>query len=136
MVCRVLRAGAFYGGIVFGIGFALGVVRVTQLVPRLGVRVAELLEMPLMLVAIVAAASLTVGRSGLPPTPGVQLGVGATALALIVAAELLLAWLANGQTPGEAVTSHDPVSGAVYWLLLGVLSLMPLLLARRRRADW
>jgi hypothetical protein len=37
---------------VFGTGFVLGPIRVLWAVPRLGERVAELMEAPLMLVAI------------------------------------------------------------------------------------
>jgi hypothetical protein len=72
--------------LVFGAGFLLGAIRVLFLVPRLGVRTAELLEMPLKLVIIICAARFVVRHFSLPPTPGVRLTVGGLALALLVAA--------------------------------------------------
>lgn len=54
-----LKPGIAYFAIVFGTGFALGTVRTLWIVPRIGVRTAELLESPLMLVAIVFAAGWT-----------------------------------------------------------------------------
>jgi hypothetical protein len=47
---------------VFGAGFLLGCIRVPLLVPRLGVRTSELLEMPIQLVVIVFAARFVVER--------------------------------------------------------------------------
>jgi len=49
---QILRTAARYFAIVFGVGFVLGAVRVPLLVPRLGERVAELAEMPLMFAAM------------------------------------------------------------------------------------
>ena len=51
-----LALGARYFGVVFGAGFALGTMRVLWLVPRLGERWAELLEMPVMGLVMFAAA--------------------------------------------------------------------------------
>jgi hypothetical protein len=49
---HALKAGAAYFALVFGTGFALGTIRTLWIVPRLGIRTAELLEAPFMLVAI------------------------------------------------------------------------------------
>ncbi len=46
---HLVKAGLAYVAIVFAIGTAQGVVLVTLAVPRLGVRLAELLELPLMI---------------------------------------------------------------------------------------
>lgn len=53
---NVLKAGALYFAIVFGAGFVLGPIRVLWLVPRVGTRVAELMEMPVMLLVSVLSA--------------------------------------------------------------------------------
>jgi hypothetical protein len=102
--------------------------RVPLLVPRLGERYAELLEMPLMLVVIVLAARHIVRRFQLPAKAAVRLQVGFGALALSVAAELLLALALQSQSLAQYIASRDRVSGTVYLLLLLVFALMPALL--------
>mgnify|MGYP001791382790 FL=1 len=62
-----LRAGLLYFAAVFSVGLVLGVVRVLWAVPKLGVRGAELMEMPLMLVATVLVAFWVVRRLAVPP---------------------------------------------------------------------
>ena len=62
---RTTQAGIAYFALVFGTGFLLGIIRVPFLVPRLGVRTAELIEMPFMFVAILFAARYVVRRFAL-----------------------------------------------------------------------
>lgn len=132
-VIRCLAAGALYFALVFGTGFVLGTIRIPFLVPRLGVRVAELLEMPFMLVAIMLAARIVARRSDLPETTPVRLFVGLVALAFLVLAELALAAMLQNESVGDYVASRDPVSGSVYIAMLILFALMPLILARVRR---
>jgi len=122
---RELRGGLAYFALVFGAGFLLGCVRVFVLVPRLGVRTAELLEMPVMLVVIVVAARLVNRRwlDGLRSTG--RLVAGLIALALLVSAELLLAVGLTGESVASYVASRDPVSGSVYVLMLMLFAFMP-----------
>lgn len=130
-----IKASLAYFGIVLGTGFALGVVRVPFLVPRLGERYAELLEMPIMLLVIVLAARYVVRRFNLAPDPAIRLQVGFAALALSVAAELLLATVLQSQSLIQYLSSRDPVSGSVYLLLLLVFALMPALLVWQQRSQ-
>ena len=129
---RDIKAGFVYFAMVFGVGFVLGAIRVPLLVPRLGARVAELLEMPLMLVVVVLAARFIVRRFALPPTLQARLTTGAVALALLLGAEFLLAVALQGRSVGQYLASRDPVSGGVYLVLLLLFAAMPLLLARQR----
>jgi hypothetical protein len=131
---QIAKAGATYFACVFGAGFALGSVRVPLLVPRLGVRVAELAEMPLMFCAIVLAARWTVLRFALPPTPAARLGAGAVALALLRSAEFTLALWLQGLTVEGYLSSRDPVSGSAYAAMLLVFAAMPLWVRRERPA--
>jgi hypothetical protein len=128
---RLLRAALSYYALVFAAGFVLGSIRVGLLVPRLGVRMAELTEMPFMLVVIFVAARFISVRFDLPTGAAQRLTVGALALVFLVATELLLAFLLLNQTPTEHITGRDPVSGSVYLGMLGVFALMPLLVRRR-----
>lgn len=127
---KLLKAAAVYFALTFGAGFVLGAIRVTLVVPRLGVRSAELLEMPLMLVVVVLAAHSVARRFDLPVDSGTRLAVGSAALALLIGAELLLAVGIEGRSLGEYVAARDPVSGSAYLAMLALFALMPLLLAR------
>ncbi len=129
----MLKAAALYWGLVFGTGFLLGAIRVPFLVPRWGERVAELLEMPLMLVAIVLAARFVVRRFALSAALRVRLPIGFLALAMLVVTELLLAAVLQGRPVGEYIASRDRVSGSVYLVMLLLFALMPGLLARFER---
>lgn len=73
----VVAGGAAYFLIVFGVGFVLGIARTLWLVPRFGVRWAELLEIPVMLLAIYWAARWMSRRFNLHPhSRTVQLAAG------------------------------------------------------------
>jgi len=129
---RVMKAGLTYFALVFGAGFLLGALRVPFLVPHLGVRTAELIEMPLMFVAIVFAARFVVKRFALPPAAGARLAVGALALAVLLAAELSLAVILADRSLADYIASRDPVSGSVYLAMLVLYALMPAILAQWR----
>jgi hypothetical protein len=127
---RTLWAGLSYFLLVFGAGFLLGAIRIPLLVPRLGERLAELIEMPVMFVVILACARFVTRRFALPAAAPVRLVTGILALGLMIAAELFLAAALQGSTPGEYIAARDPVSGSVYVLMLVLFALMPLILAR------
>lgn len=128
---REPKLAAFYFALVFGAGFVLGAIRVPLLVPRLGARWAELLEMPLMLVVIVWSARFVVRRFAVPAGARHRLGFGVLALGLLLAAEFALAVLLQEQSLRQYLAGRDPVSGAAYGLLLIVFALMPWCLGRR-----
>ncbi len=129
---RRFKPAVLYFALVLGTGFVLGTIRVPLLVPRLGERYAELLEMPFMFVAIVLAARYVVRRFDLPASRSVRLQVGFAALAMSVLAELLLATVLQGRSLGQFIASRDPVSGSVYLGMLLLFALMPFLLGRTR----
>lgn len=127
---RSFKPAVLYFALVLGTGFVMGMIRVPFLVPRLGERYAELLEMPFMFVAIVLAARYVVRHFALAASLPVRLKVGFAALAMSVVAELLLATVLQGRSLVEFVASRDPVSGAVYLAMLLLFALMPAILAR------
>jgi hypothetical protein len=130
-VAKILKAGILYFVLVFGAGFVLGPIRVFWVVPRVGVRMAELIEAPIMLAVIIFVARWIVRRLGVPPATSSRLGMGFIALGFLVAAEITLGYLLWGLSITEVITCRDPVSGSVYYALLGVFAVMPLLLARK-----
>lgn len=129
---RTIKAGIAYFALVFGAGFVLGSIRVPFLVPRLGERMAELIEMPFMLIVIVLAARFIVRRFASPATALVRLGIGGIALGLLLAAEIVLAIAIQDRSLGDYVASRDPVSGSVFLALLVIFAVMPLVIERGR----
>jgi hypothetical protein len=132
---QILKSGAVYFALVFGTGFILGTIRTLWIVPRLGVRTAELMEAPFMFIAIVLTASWMGRRLGNANGSSFRLAVGFTALALLLAAEVIMGIALLGLSPAEVFTKHDPVSGSVYYALLGVFAGMPWLFWKFGKQD-
>ena len=128
---HMLKAGALYFAVVFGAGIVLGTIRVLWVIPRLGTRTAELLEAPLMVGVTILAARWVARRLRLPTSPGVRLGAGFTALALLLAAEFGIALRLRGLTIGQYLSSWDPVAGTAYLVSLLLFAFMPLVVAGR-----
>ena len=130
---QTIKAGFAYFALVLGAGFILGMFRIPLLVPRLGERSAELMEMPVMFAVILLSARFVIRRFALPITASVRLQAGFLALALTVCAETLLVVALQGQALCAYVASRDPVSGSVYLVMLVLFAVMPLILARGQR---
>lgn len=128
---RLLPASLAYFGLVFAAGFGLGVFRQLVLLDFLSPRHAELAEMPVMLIVIWFAARCVVRRYSLPRAPGMRLGTGAVALALLLAVEFTVVLWLRGLTVAESIAGRDPVSGGAYALGLVFMLLAPLLAGRR-----
>lgn len=128
---KAALAGLVYFLLVFAAGFALGMVRVPLVVPMFGVRWAELLEMPIMLLAIVLSCRWLLKRfSIVDVTPA--LACGLVALVLLVLAELIVAMTLTQLSPADYLASRDPVSGSAYMLMLVVFAAMPLWMVLRK----
>ena len=127
---QILKAGVLYFAVVFGVGFVLGPIRILWVVPRLGTRVAELLEAPIMFVITIVTARWIVRRFAIPPTPSSRLSMGCIALGLMLLAEFTLVLWLRGLSIREYLAGRDLVAGIVYYLMLGIFAVMPLLVAR------
>ena len=128
---QILKAGVLYFALVFGAGFLLGPIRILWVVPRFGTRTAELMETPIMFVVTILAARWIVRRLAVPSTPSSRLGMGCVALGLLLVAEFTLVLWLQGLSISDYLASRDPVSGTVYYVMLGVFAIMPFLVARR-----
>ena len=127
---QILKTGVIYFALVFSAGFVLGAIRTLWVVPRVGTRTAELMEMPIMLVVTIVAARWIVRHFAIPYVSSARLGMGGIGLSLLLVAEFgLVPWL-RGISIREYLATRDPVSGTVYYLLLGVFAIMPLFVAR------
>jgi hypothetical protein len=121
----VLKAGALYFAIVFAVGFVLGAVRTLWVVPGFGTRMAELMEMPIMLVVTIVAARWTVLHLSVPMFWSARLEMGCIALVLMLIAEFGFVLWIRGLPIKEYFATRDPVAGAAYYLMLVVFAIMP-----------
>ncbi len=127
---RILKAALLYFAMVFGAGFLLGPLRILWVVPAVGTRIAEMIESPIMLVVTIISARWIVRRFAVPLKNSSRLEMGVIALALMLTAEFTLVLWLRGLTITDYLNSRDPVSGTVYYLMLVLFAVMPLLLAR------
>jgi hypothetical protein len=128
---RTLKAGVLYFAVVFGAGFVLGPIRIVWVVPRIGARLAEVLEAPIMLAISIAASRWIVRKLAVLATPSSRLGMGIIALGLMLIAEFTLVLSLRGLSMKEYFATRDPVAATVYYAALGVFAVMPLLVGRR-----
>lgn len=127
---RAASAGLAYALLAFAAGFALGLIRVPILVPRLGELAALALEAPFLLLACAFAARATAQRFAVAPTLAARLAQGGVALALLLAIELGVPWLMQGRAPAEQLAARAPAPLALFALLLLAFAAMPALALR------
>ncbi len=125
-----IKAGLCYFALTFGAGFMLGPLRILVLMPRVGARVAELAELPVMIVVTWLAARWTVRRFRVPSSARLRLVMGALAFALLLAAEFSLVLPLQGLTLKQYFATRDPISGIAYYAALVLLALMPVVVER------
>lgn len=129
----IVKAAGLYFALVFGAGFVLGTIRVLWLVPAVGTRTAELLEMPVMLAIVVLSARWVAQRFQIPPTASSRLGMGGMALAMILALDFTVVLWIRGLSFGQYIETFDPVVGTAYFVMLGLFALMPWFVVCARR---
>jgi len=110
---QIIKAALAYFVTVFGLGFALGTLRVLLIIPRIGETAAVLLELPVMLAASWVAAGWCVKRFAVPARIPARLAMGLLAFALVMAAELALAVLLFGQSPAQHLAAYRHFAGAM-----------------------
>lgn len=126
MIVRALT----YFGLVFSLGFVLGTARVLWLVPRMGERFAELIEIPFMVAGSFLTARWCVQRYP-SRDRSEHLRSGLLALAVLLLFELAVVGLFRGLTMSDYLAGRDPVAGSAYVASLIAFGLMPWAVARR-----
>ncbi|WP_309643468.1 hypothetical protein [Phenylobacterium sp.] len=110
---KLLLAAASYFIVVFVCAFAVGVVRVLAIAPRIGEIGAVLLEAPIVLGLSWIVCGWAVRRFSVPPKSGVRLSMGLIAFLLLMSAEAGLAVVLFGQTLETHVQSYGRAAGAL-----------------------
>ncbi len=132
---RCIKMAVVYFAIVFATGFAFGVLRVMFFEPHLGIRRAQLLEMPLMFAVMVLTAVRLFRRGKDQYSPAELFAIGGLALGLLVAAELIGVLALRGISISQYIAEQDSVSGTVYGFMLLLFAVMPWLVAGRKRDN-
>lgn len=128
---QVLKAGTLYFLIAVGAEFVLEVIRLQVVALYVGERLAEMLEIPNVLLATIIGARWVVDRFTLPPLPGIRLSVGLVALILLLIVEGTVILPLHGISITEYLVGQDPVVGIAPLGALGVLTVMPFLVGYR-----
>jgi ABC-type uncharacterized transport system permease subunit len=128
---KTLEAGVLYFALVFGAGFVLGTVRTLWVAPRLGSRTAEVIEMPIMLFLAIVSAKWIIDVLAVPSALSTRVVMGCIALVLMLVGEFTLVLWVRGMSIREYFQTRDPVSGAAYYVMLGVFAILPILVARK-----
>jgi hypothetical protein len=127
---RVLKAGAIYFALVFAVGWVLGPIREFWIVPHLGRIAALMLETPLMLVAMIVSARWVVPRFDVPYSLRTRIAIGAVALVILLAAELIGSQWVRGLSMQEYLASLATVPGLISLLAFLVFAAVPAFIGR------
>lgn len=124
-----VKAGTAYFALVFTAGFALGVVRVLLLAPRIGIFFAVLLELPVILTVSWIACGWILKRFAVSARADCRLVMGGVAFVLLIAAEVMLA-SAFGSSPSAYLSSWATREGALGLAGQMVFALFPWVMGR------
>ena len=130
---RAAAAGLLYAVLVFGVGFALGTIRVLILVPHLPATLAVLVETPAILAVSWWLSSWCSARFGVERGTGARLTMGIVAFTVLMLEELTLSVVLFARPAGAYLSSLISVPGAIGLAAQVAFAFFPLLQARRRR---
>lgn len=131
---NILKPAFEYFLLVFAVGFVLGVIRTLWMVPGLGARTAELIEIPFMLAAVFIIARRLVQRH-VQPALSRWFAIGLLALAFMLATEFTLVLALRGLTIAEYFAARDPISGTAYGVSLLLFACAPFFISLRRQSG-
>lgn len=121
--------GLRYYAIVFAVAFAMGIARTLVIAPRLGATAAVLLEVPVIVAVSWAVWRRLIRQRSL--TMPQRAVVGATALLLTMASEVVLARLLRGQTAMDWLSDVVTPLGMIGLAGQIAFALIPMLVEHR-----
>jgi hypothetical protein len=124
---RGLKAAVIYFATVFAVGFVFGSIRVLFVVPRIGVLLAVMIELPLILRVSWVACGWCVRRYCVPATPASRLTMGGIAFMLTMAAEFGLSSFGFNRTIADHLEAYKHAPGILGLLAQIGFALFPLL---------
>ncbi len=131
----IARFTLWYFALVFGAGFALGVLRTLLLEPRVGAQTAELLELPLMVLVSAWAAAFCLRRLGAGLGRSAAAGAGVAAVILLLGFELVVVLLLRGEPLGGWLATRASPAGVAWGVAVLLFGVWPWLLHPRVAAG-
>ena len=123
---RAIAAGVLYFLLVFAAGFALGMIRVLVLLPRISEIAAVLIEIPVILAYCWIAVGYLIRRFSVPDMPNARIAMGGLALALLLVAEVFVSLYGFGRSFAEHLGHYATLAGALGLAGQLIFGLMPL----------
>jgi hypothetical protein len=108
-----LKAGTVYFMLVFAVGFVLGTIRVLAVVPAVGETIAVLIETPVMATISWIACRFIIRRFDVPAVLADRVTMGASAFALLMVAEIGVAWLLGQRSLSGYFVHYATVAGVI-----------------------
>jgi hypothetical protein len=122
-----IRAGAVYVAVVFALGFALGTARVLAVAPAIGEIFATAIELPIMLAASWIVCGRCLRRFAVPAVWTARATMGATAFALLMAAEFAVAHFGFGRDLAAHLARYAEPAAALGLAMQLAFAAMPMM---------
>ena len=132
---RIIAAAFTYAIAAFAAGFILGVIRVLEVIPRLGETLAVLLETPIMLVVSWLVSRACVRAFGVGASTTERALMGAIAFVILMLAELTLSVAVFHRSPTEYAHTFLSLAGAVGLAAQIAFALIPWIQSRIPQPD-
>ena len=126
-----VKAGTLYFVLVFAAGWILGPLREFWLIPLVGQRAGLLLEVPFMVLVMIAAARWTIRKLGVPYAASTRTLMGVVALVLLLIAEAIGVRWARRLSLEAYLARFDFVTGSLTVLSVLLYAAMPMVVKRR-----
>jgi uncharacterized membrane protein len=130
-----LRAALAYFALAFAAGFALGALRLSAIVPRIGETRAVLFELPVMLAISWVACRSIIRRYSVPVTWPSRLVMGGVAFTLLLIAELGVSLFGLQHTIAEHLSTYRSPGAAIGLLGQITYAFFPLIQLRRQSRE-
>jgi hypothetical protein len=128
-------AGVFYSLAIFALGFVLGTARELVLAPLFGREIVIWVEVPMLLLASWFAAGWLIRKCRVPASGAIRLVMGATAFALLMSSEAVVAVYGLGRSLVMHLSGYVTARGALELLPQIAFGLIPLFHMLRERRQ-
>jgi len=128
-----VKYSGFYFGIVFTVGFLLGIFRTLYLVPKVGESSSELIEIPFMTLICYLSARQVIYRAHENLSQSTALLIGLLSLLYLLAVEFSLVLWLRGVSISEYLHSKYSIAGIAYLVSLLLYAAFPYLVLRYKK---